>query len=70
MAVGTDAITVNLKETTAYLDKQQAIIVENSVEGFVHGMQQKIAETIEFNAFDFGKYDRQSVQELESVLNK
>lgn len=70
IAVGTDAITVNLKETIAYLDNQQAIIVENDVEGLVHGMQQKIANAIELNAFDFEKYDRQSIQEFESVLNK
>ncbi|EIT1258972.1 CDP-glycerol glycerophosphotransferase family protein [Staphylococcus pseudintermedius] len=70
IAVGTDAITVNLKETIAYLDNQQAIIVENDVEGLVHGMKQKIANTIELNAFDFEKYDRQSIQEFESVLNK
>lgn len=44
--------------------------MENDVEGLVHGMKQKIANTIELNAFDFEKYDRQSIQEFESVLNK
>ncbi len=68
LAVGTDAITVNLKETTAYLDNQQAIVVDNNVEGIEQGMQLKISGTYKLNPFDFDVYDRKSVEEFESVF--
>ncbi|ARJ50704.1 CDP-glycerol glycerophosphotransferase family protein [Staphylococcus lutrae] len=69
LAIGTDAITVNLKETIAYLDDDQAIIVDNSVEGLVQGMQRKLVGDTSLKPFDFKKFDDQSNQEFESVLN-
>ncbi|WP_340299063.1 glycosyltransferase [Staphylococcus coagulans] len=68
LAVGTDAITVNLKETTAYLDNQQAIVVDNNVKGIVEGMQLKISGAYKLNPFNFDVYDRKSVEEFESVF--
>ncbi|WP_349420916.1 CDP-glycerol glycerophosphotransferase family protein [Staphylococcus felis] len=68
MAVGTDAITVNLKETTEYIDNNQAIIVQNSEEGLVSGMKQKIYDNTVLNPFNFSYFNEKSIREFDQVF--
>ncbi|MBI5974452.1 CDP-glycerol glycerophosphotransferase family protein [Staphylococcus canis] len=69
IAVGTDAITVNLKETTEYINDQQAIIVENSVEGLVKGMHQKLTGNGQKQPFNFAHFNQQSIKEFNHIFN-
>ncbi len=68
LALNTDVITVNLKETTEYLNENQAIITENSVEGLVDGLMIHLEGNKSFEEFDFNYYKEKSKQEFINVF--
>lgn len=68
LALNTDVITVNLKETTEYLNENQAIITENSVEGLVDGFMIHLEGNKSFEEFDFNYYKEKSKQEFINVF--
>nr|WP_306427565.1 glycosyltransferase [Mammaliicoccus sciuri] len=68
LALNTDVITVNLKETTEYLTENQAIITENSVEGLVDGLMIHLEGNKSFEEFDFNYYKEKSKQEFINVF--
>lgn len=68
IALDTDVITVNLKETIQYMEKNQAIIVENSVEGLTNGFIKHIDLKAPLKQFDFEPFKNKSIEEFESLF--
>ncbi|WP_239701155.1 CDP-glycerol glycerophosphotransferase family protein [Mammaliicoccus sp. D-M17] len=68
LSLNTDVITVNLKETTEYLNENQAIIVENTVDGLVEGFKIHLNDNKQFEEFDFDYYKEKSKQEYQNVI--
>lgn len=69
LALNTDVITVNLKETTEYLNDNQAIIVENNAEGLYQGFKKHIEEAPQFEAFDFDYFNEKSKIEFKKAIH-
>jgi len=67
LAVGTSVVTVNLKETTAYLQNAEAIVVEGSESGIADGMR-KYLSGFSANLFDFDVPKEQSKVEFERLF--
>ncbi|PTG77247.1 glycosyltransferase, partial [Staphylococcus chromogenes] len=68
LSLNTDVITVNLKETTEYLNDKQAIIVDNSVEGLYQGFRRHIEDEPQFEEFDFDYYREKSILEFQNAI--
>lgn len=68
LAVNTDVITVNLKETIQYMEQNQAIIVENSVEGLTNGFMKHLDLKTPLKKFDFEPLKIKSNEEFESLF--
>jgi len=68
LAVGTSVVTVDLKETTEYLQNDEAIIVHNSVSGIAAGMRQYLLGEYSKNEFDFRVPKEKSKLEFERLF--
>ncbi|WP_256278021.1 MULTISPECIES: CDP-glycerol glycerophosphotransferase family protein [Staphylococcus] len=68
LSLNTDVITVNLKETTEYLNDNQAIIVDNSVEGLYQGFRKHLEDEPQFEEFDFDYYREKSILEFQNAI--
>ena len=68
MFVNTPVISVNLDTTTQFLKDSDIILVENSEEGLVEGMNRLINQELPSTKFDFNKYEINRVKEFESLF--
>ena len=68
MFVNTPVISVNLDTTTQFLKRYDIILVENSEEGLVEGMNRLINQELPSTKFDFNKYEINRVKEFESLF--
>lgn len=68
LAVGISVVTVNLKETTAYLQNDEAIIVNNSISGIEEGMRKYLLGDYSNNEFDFSVPKERSRLEFEMLF--
>lgn len=68
LALGTDVVTVDLPETIQYLDKDQAIIVPNNVNGLIDGLYRHAKRQPRLKPFDFEPLRNKSAEEFESVF--
>lgn len=69
LAVGTAVVTVDLEETIGYLQNNEAIIVNNSMEGLKEGMETYLTG-YPVNAFDFSVPKEMSKREFEQLFVK
>lgn len=68
LAVGTDVITVNLTETIALLQNNEALIVANTEMGITQGITDYLGTSIDLNAFDFESPKLQSREEFRAIF--
>lgn len=68
LSLDTDVITVNLKETTEYLEDNQAIIVENNIQGLIEGFKSHLNNEHSFAKFDFDYYKEKSKTEFQNAI--
>lgn len=69
LAVGISVVTVDLKETTAYLQNDEAIITHNSVRGIEEGMRKYLLGSL-MNTFDFSVPKEKSKLEFERLFDE
>ena len=70
LAVGISVVTVDLKETTEYLQNDEAIIVSNSVDGIVKGMCRRLLGDYSINEFNFSMPKENSRLAFENLFKK
>lgn len=68
MYVNTPVISVDLDTTTQFLKKSDIILVEDSEEGLVEGMQKLINNELPTTKFDFVNYEKNRVEEFEKLF--
>lgn len=69
LAVGISVVTVDLRETTAYLQNNEAIIIPNSISGIEEGMH-KFLLGYPLNNFNFSQPKERSKLEFETLFEK
>src|SRR5699024_2381798 len=68
MYVNTPVISVNLNTTTQYLQDTDIILVENSEDGLIEGMNRLINNELPTTKFNFDKYETERINEFESLF--
>ncbi|MGO2206159.1 CDP-glycerol glycerophosphotransferase family protein [Staphylococcus xylosus] len=68
LALNTDVVTVDLKETIQYLEDNQAIIIPNSSEGIYDGLCKHVNNQYKKIEFDFEPFREKSKLEFDSVF--
>ena len=68
LAVGTVVVTVNLKEATEYLQNDEVIVVESSIDGVQKGMSIFLLGDYSLNIFDFSILKEKSELEFEALF--
>jgi len=69
LAVGISVVTVDLKETIGYLQNDEAIIVDSSVNGIAEGMREYLSGEHLNNEFDFSVLREKSRLEFEMLFS-
>lgn len=69
MFVNTPVISVDLDTTTQFLEDTDIILVDNSEDGLVDGMNRLLNNKLPKTSFDFEKYEYDRVQEFENLFN-
>jgi len=69
LAVGISVVTVDLTETIGYLQNEEAIIVDNSVDGIKEGMRKYLSGKFSNNEFDFSIQKEMSMLEFEMLFD-
>lgn len=68
MFVDTPVISVNLDTTTQFLEDTDIILVDNSEDGLVEGMNKLLKNELPSTTFDFNKYENDRIQEFENLF--
>ncbi|SNV58359.1 CDP-glycerol glycerophosphotransferase family protein [Staphylococcus simiae] len=68
MFVKTPVISVNLATTTQFLKDTDIILVEDSEEGLVDGMEKLIRNEFPTTIFNFNKYEKNRIKEFENLF--
>ncbi|MBO1919969.1 hypothetical protein J4710_07860 [Staphylococcus xylosus] len=70
LALNTDVVTVDLKETIQYLEDNQAIIIPNSSEGIYDGLCKHVNNQYKKIEFDFEPFRENQNLSSTAFLNK
>ncbi|WP_245336261.1 MULTISPECIES: glycosyltransferase [unclassified Staphylococcus] len=68
LALDTDVITVDIPETIQYLKDEQAIIIPNSKEGLVDGLNKHVKTNYKSKTFDFDPFREKSIIDFEKLF--
>ncbi|MBU6114113.1 CDP-glycerol glycerophosphotransferase family protein [Mammaliicoccus lentus] len=68
MYVNTPVISVDLNTTTQFLQDTDIILVENSEDGLIEGMNRLINNELPTTKFNFDKYETERINEFESLF--
>lgn len=68
LAVGTNVITVNIPETVKALSDDNAIIVDNSTEGIMQGLEKFIKNGSKEVSFNFNHWNKVANKQFESLF--